>query len=209
MVMGPTHRAIAAPFGIALGLGMDAVGEPLPLCLVAGAVVVATAKLPDGDHPMHKGKVTRPVAALMRGFARLGYMIRTDADRERYDLHRGPTHCAEAAVLFGVVVALTLSLVPFLAGAPAWWLGAAVALGCATHILGDVITPSGVPVSAIYSYLRHGEVWRRYSLGLLRTDSGAEHFILVPFTWIASAGVVAAWLGALPPMVELATGWTL
>lgn len=209
MVMGPTHRALAAPFGLGLTITMGAFDEPTPLALAAGVVVVATSKLPDGDHPMHKGKVTRPVAALMRGVARVGYSIRTEKDIERVDLHRGPTHCVESALLFGLVAALVLSLVPFLAGGPAWWLGAAVTLGSLTHILGDVITPSGVPVCATYSYLRHGEVWRRYSLGLLRTDSGAERFVLVPFTWLASGIVVAGWLGLLGPILTLATGLEL
>jgi membrane-bound metal-dependent hydrolase YbcI (DUF457 family) len=208
MVMGPTHRAIAAPFGIALAMGMGALGEPLPLCLAAGVVVVASAKIPDGDHPRLKGKVSHPAAALIRGVARVGYAIRTENDEHHHDLHRGPSHCAEFALLTGLVIAGLLSLVPFLTGPPAWWLGAAVALGCLTHILGDVITPSGVPVCATYSWLRHGEVWRRYSFGLLRTDSGAEHFVLVPFTWLISATVVAAWLGVLGPVVALATGWS-
>lgn len=209
MVMGPTHRAIAAPFGLALTFGMDALGEPTPLCLAAGVVVIATSKVPDGDHSMYKGKITHPVAALCRGAARAGYAIRTERDVERADLHRGPTHCLEFAVLAGVAVALVLSLVPWLTGPAAWWLGMAVALGSATHVLGDVITPSGVPVSATYNYLRHGEVWRRSSLGLLRTDSGAERFLLVPFTWLASGIVVAAWLGVLLPALSLATGLAL
>lgn len=206
MVMGPAHRAIAAPFGLALTLTMDALDEPMPIALAAGVVVVVTSKLPDGDHPMYKGKISHPVAALVRGAARVGYAIRTENDRERTDLHRGPSHCVEFALLAGLVVALALSLVPFLAGSLAWWFGAAVTLGSLTHILGDVITPSGVPVCATYSYFVHGEVWRRYSLGLLRTDSGAERFILVPFTWIVSGVITAAWLGVLGPLVTLATG---
>lgn len=204
MVMGPTHRAIAAPFGLALAAVM--VSEPTVVRIAAGVVVVATSKLPDLDHPRWSGRL-RPDAALVRLSARLGYMIRTSRDEYREDLHRGPTHCVEWCLLVGALAAALSLRVPPLAPYALWW-GVAVAVGTGTHLLGDVITPSGIAVCATWNYFRHGAVWRRHSLNILYTDSGAEHLLVLPLAWIATGVLALAWLGLFEPVLGALTGWS-
>lgn len=62
------------------------------------------------------------------------------------------------------------------------WLPAAVLLGCATHIAGDILTVGGVPLAWPVSRSRQ-------SLRLFRTGSGWERRLIAPALFL-----VAAWL---------------
>lgn len=199
------HQAAAAPIAVSVTWTLNATGlAPMAVAVGVGALIEVSCTWNDYDHPRFKGRM-HPGAALARGFARLAYKIRTPLDKEREDLHRGPTHCLEAAVLTGMVVAWLASLVPPVAP---WaiWCGLAVALGMASHVVADSWTPSGVPVSAIYNYWRYGEVWRRYSRALFVTDSGQEHFLAVPALWVATGVLGLAMLGLLGPVLALLIG---
>lgn len=199
------HHATASPIGLGMAWAM-VVTHAAPVVVAAGCavLVVSTSTWPDLDHPRFKGRM-HPGAALVRASGRLGYMMRTPADRQRGDVHRGPSHCVEWCVLVGLVVALVSLLVPPLAPW-AWWWGAAVAVGCASHILADLPTPSGVPVSAVYNYVVHREVWKRHSLRWFSTDSAGEKFMAIPLLFAVSGVMVLAMVGVLGPVVSLLTG---
>lgn len=203
--MRPGHHAVAAPIGMTTAWAIHVAGvAPTWVAVGCAVLVVLSSTWNDLDHPRFKGRM-HPGAALARGFARLAYQLRTGLDVERDDLHRGPTHCIEAAVLTGMVVALLALQAPPLAPW-SWWLGLAVTLGMASHIAADLPTPSGVPVSAIYNWLRYGEVWRRHSLALFATDSAGERFLVVPLLWVATGVLGLAMLGRLGPALALLVG---
>lgn len=146
---------------------------PMPVAVICGYLIVQCAPLPDWDHPNYKRRLHFG-AWFVRLTATLGYMIRTAKDVDRADVHRGPSHCVEWCALMGLMVAGLLLQVPYTAQW-AWWFGGAVALGLATHILSDLPTPSGVPVSAIYNYFVHGEVWKRHAWGWFATGTAGEY----------------------------------
>lgn len=208
--MAAGHRATAAPF--ALGYAWTLVGTDTvsaPLAIAAGALVIGSSTWPDLDHPRFKGRIgIAPFFAwVTRLFADVGYRIRTAEDVRREDYHRGPSHCLEWAVLLGAVVALLIGrAVPMLTGGAAWTIGAAVTIGCVSHVLADAMTPAGVPVSAIYNYLRHGEVWRRHSLGLFATDSCGEHMAWTPAFYVVTGVMFLGMVGLLGPVATLLVG---
>lgn len=201
------HHAAAAPVALGYAYGAHSLGGVSGLGTVPLAVlVVAASTWNDLDHPRFRGKMHFG-AALVRGSGRLGYLLRTPKDKARDDVHRGPSHCLEWCLLLGLLVTgLTWRAGVSLGYAP--WLGGAVALGTASHIAADVMTPSGVPVSALYSWLRHGEVWRRYSLGWFATDSGGERFLAVPIFYGITTVMGLAMVGALVPLLSALTGWS-
>jgi hypothetical protein len=47
----------------------------------------------------------------------------------------------------------------------ALWFGLAAFAGTASHVVLDWMTPSGVPLSALYNWAVHREVWRRHACG--------------------------------------------
>src|SRR3954452_23967283 len=127
---------------------------------VAAGVAVAVSTWNDWDHNYYKNS-WNPAIGLVRQSARFGYTFHTGKDRQRWeqrarryadtwepgDLHRGPTHCIEWCIAFGLIVGLIceLGLAPF--GIAGWWLGMGVFVGTASHVCADAITPSGVPFS--------------------------------------------------------------
>lgn len=204
-MMREAHQAAAMPLGLGQAWAMAYWDlAPVPVAVGCVALVVLTSTWPDLDHPRFKTRM-HPGAALVRGTAQLGYMIRTAKDVHREDLHRGPSHCLEWAVLAGAATVVAVLQVPPLA-AWAWWAGVAVALGCASHVLTDWLTPSGVPISAVYNYFAHGEVWRRHSLNLLYTDGCGEHYLAVPALRGLTVVIALAMLGWLGPVVTALTG---
>jgi hypothetical protein len=206
-MMKAGHYAVASPIAAGYGWTLLVVAVvPLPVAVVCAALVVRSSTWPDYDHPRFKGRM-HPFAALVRGSARIGYAIRTDKDRDREDVHRGPSHCIEWCLLVGAVVALLALQIPPIAPW-ALWFGAAVTVGCASHIVADLPTPSGVPVSAVYNYLAHGEVWKRHSLRWFSTDSAGEKFLAIPAMYLLTGVMVLAMLGLLGPVVVLLTGWS-
>lgn len=205
MAMG--HYATASPVAVVYGWALHGAGAGAVVALGGAALLVASSTWPDLDHPRLKGRM-HPGAALVRGTGHLGYMLRTAKDQDRGDLHRGPSHCVEWCLLAGLAVALLVGQVPFLAGASAWWLGLAVALGTASHIVADLCTPSGVPVCATWNWLRHGEVWRRHSWGFFTTDSAGEKFLAVPALFGLTGLIALGMVGLLGPVLSALTGWS-
>lgn len=206
-MMRQGHYAAASPVGLTTAWVMVLAGVNAFTALVCGALVVWSSTWNDLDHPRFKGKL-HPAAALVRGSGRVFYQFRTERDKVRGDVHRGPSHCIEWCALLGVIFAVGLAFVPPLAPwAP--WFGASVALGTASHVLADSMTPSGVPLSAVYNAAVHKEVWRRHTLNWFSTDSGAERFGAVPVLYLLSAVVMLAMVGWLMPILGWLTGGLL
>lgn len=91
-------------------------------------------------------------------------------------------------------------------GALTWQIGAAVALGCATHCLGDALTVSGCPfLWGILPFEIRGETW--YEIRLLgplsfHTGGNVEKWLVRPLLWAVVP--VAGW-----PILEPFLGPTL
>jgi inner membrane protein len=139
-------------FGLALWTGVAALhGAPAGGPIDLGLVVIGSL-LPDIDHPSSWfGRrlpfISWPLAALVG--------------------HRGVTHSGLAIAAWAAAIAACGSSL---------WLGP-LAVGYLSHVLGDCLTPSGVPM-----------LWpsrRRFRIPLFRTNSLAEH---------VSIGVVAVGL---------------
>jgi hypothetical protein len=204
-VMKPGHHATAAPVGLGLAWSMVTFFAVNVLVAIAcGALVVRCSTLNDLDHPRFKGKM-HPGAWLVRCTAWLGYQWRTGRDQERADFQRGPSHCIEWCALVGVVVWALTAQIPWISQWAPWW-GLAVGLGCLTHVLADWPTLSGVPISCVYNYLVHGEVWRRHSLRWFATDSAGEKFLAIPILFALTGVMGLAMVGLLGPLVHLLIG---
>lgn len=235
MCMRAGHQAGAAPCAVVAGWSAWEVAGWVAGAFTVTAVMVSCTT-PDLDHPRFRGRV-HPGAALVRTTARWAYRIRTDRDRERTDTHRGPSHSLEWCAVVGLLVAFLASRVPFL-DPYVWWLALGAFVGTASHVVMDAMTPSGVPVSAVFNYFRYGEVWRRHAFGWqllypdrwwlrwvrypigmsvddrdlgcrpgwFRTDSGAEHLIVVPVLWGTAALLVVVLSGAFGLVFSALTG---
>ena len=197
------HHAVASPIAIGSAWGMVTIHVNTLIALGCAGLIVYTSTWNDLDHPRFKGKY-HPGAALVRTSGYLGYMLRTDNDKERNDVHRGPSHCIEWCLLAGLTTWGILALMPLTRGI-AMWVGAAIFIGTASHILADWPTPSGVPLSAIYNYVRYREVWRRHTLNLFSTDSAGERFLAIPAMFLVSCLMLLGMLGWLVPI----TSWLL
>jgi inner membrane protein len=126
--MGTSHAAMGAAAGaIACGVA----GTDVTTAAAVIGVTSVSALLPDLDHPSAK---------LSRALGPVGWVVSRVVSRVGGG-HRGLTHSLLGLVLAGVI------LVPVVAvtGWP-WWMLGAIVLGCATHILGDMCTESGVPL---------------------------------------------------------------
>jgi hypothetical protein len=201
------HHATASPLGLGKAWAMVMLGVPVLVAGACGLLVVLSSTWNDLDHPRFKGRM-HPGAALVRGSGHLGYMIRTEKDKHRDDVHRGPSHCIEWCLLAGLMVVLVTSQIPPVAGW-CWWWGAAVFVGTASHIIADCPTPSGVPFSAVYNYVVHKEVWKRHSLHWFATDSAGEKFLAVPILFLFTALMAMAMVGWLSPVLGWLTGGLL
>lgn len=222
--MGPAHRAAATPLGVTAALLVpwggarplaERIGERTGLAEVAyvafellvhlalGLAVVGCAKWNDLDHPRLKGK-RHPGAALVRLTARIGYRIRTPRDRFRTDLHRGPSHCLEWCVLAGVAVGLVAGQVPWLAPWAFWW-GLAIFLGTSSHVWIDALTPSGVPISALFNFFWYDEVWRRHAFAWKTTQVR----IRVPWPMVSSVVTSAIGRGQTPATLPALLAYSL
>lgn len=181
---------------------------PLWVAVICGALVVLTSTWPGLVDPKYKGRLS-PVAAfawLIRSTAHLGHLLRPPVDRNRLDLTRGPTYCVEWCLLAGLVVALLLLKIPFIAG-QAWWFGLAVTIGTVSHFLTDLPTPTGVPVSAVYNWAAHGDLWRRHSLGWFPSDDTADgKFYAVPALFFVDVLMGLAMVGWLVPITSWLCG---
>lgn len=143
------------------------------------SLAVCTSWINDWDLSRYRDR-SHPGAVFARVTARAMYRIRTKRDLERWDelarrypdqepppsdLHRGPTHSIEWCLLVAGGVALVASVFPPTRSV-APWVFYAILLGTGGHVAIDSLTPSGVPGSMIYNYLRYGEVWRRHAVSL-------------------------------------------
>lgn len=123
------------------------------------AITSASSLLPDADHPN---------AMLPRAFGAAGQMIATLINR--IFGHRTLTH----SVLGVGVLGAALAFIPRLPEHCYW----AVILGCVTHILGDMLTVSGVPV-----------LWpmqRDYRLAWMRTNGLFERYVMTPLLTVGA-----------------------
>jgi hypothetical protein len=202
-MMKQGHYSAASPVGLGTAWVMVLVGVNAFIALCCAGIVVWSSTWNDLDHPRFKGKM-HPAAALVRGTSRYLYQIRTEHDKVRGDVHRGPSHCIEWCAALGALVAIGTSYVPPLAPWSVWW-GTAVALGTFSHVLADTMTPTGVPFSAIFNYVVYREVWRRHTVNWFSTDSGAEKFGAVPILYLLSIVIMLAMVGWLGPIV----GWLI
>lgn len=198
-MMAVMTRAVAAPvaLGMAWGLASSAL-VPVPVAIGMGVLTMLSCTWNNLDDPRWKGRMN-PAAALVRGSARVGYMLRTERDQDRTEVYRGPSHCIEWCVLVAAVVALLTAQIPFLAPW-CWWWGGAVLVGCVLNVIADLPTPTGVPLSAFYNALVHRQVWKRHSLGWFTSDTGGGNFLWVPVLGFVTLLMVLGMLGVLRPI---------
>ncbi|WP_435318218.1 metal-dependent hydrolase [Haloarchaeobius sp. TZWSO28] len=143
-----------------VGAAMLLAGRPA-FALVGGAIVLGLARVPDYDHQVP------------------------------FIQHRGPTHTLVFALLVGAVVgavgyygAPSLGLDPQQLGAFGLAMGT---YGIVAHLLGDVLTPAGVPLFWPLSS-------RTYSFYVTRADNTVANWALLGlgvFVTIVTAVVVA------------------
>lgn len=200
------HRAIAAPIALGVGWAVTAAGQPWLVAVGCAALVRLSSVLPNLDDAKYKGRMHFP-AAVVRGTARVGYKLRTarDRDEERTDLSRGPVHTLEWCVLAALVTAALMYAIPWVAPW-AWWFAGAVFIGCASNVLTNWATPTGVPLCATYNLLAYRQVWRRHSLNLVTSDTGGSHFLLVPVLFFVSGLMVLGMIGWLVPIARWMVG---
>jgi hypothetical protein len=201
------YQAWASPLAVGMTWGLIGTHTaPVWVGVACGLLVVFTSTIPGLVDPRYKGRM-HPFAALVRYSAHLGHLLRAPTDRDRLDLSRGPTYCIEWCLLAGLVFALVLLKIPFIATGEAWLLGAAVTIGTASHFLTDLQTSVGVPVSAVYNWVFHGDPWRRHSLGWFDTDDATQgKFYAVPVLFFVSSVMGLAMLGVLNPLMTLLVG---
>jgi len=166
MPMKVTHQAGAAPVALGLIVWVDA---PVPVRLGLGVVAWGLSTVNDWDHNNYKRRMHFG-AAVVRWTARAGYRLQARNDKlarrklEADDLHRGPSHSLEWCALVGLA-AMVLATATTVLAPWAVWFGLAAFAGTASHVLLDWMTPSGVPLSALYNLVIHREVWRRHACG--------------------------------------------
>jgi inner membrane protein len=161
--MGDSHRFTGVISGslVAVAAGLDP-GKAVAFI----AITTVSALLPDMDHPG---------ATLPR---MLGWPGRALAARISAVVgHRTLTH----SVLGIGLLVIGLAFVP---GIPAFCL-AAVVLGCLTHIIGDMITVSGVPL-----FWPHK---REFRIGRMRAGGQFETLVMTPLLAVGAV-VSLAWL---------------
>lgn len=204
-MMQLAYYAWAAPVALGTAWTLGHTGAaPWPAAAAVGSLVVVSSTWPGLVQPRYKGRM-HPGAALVRGTAHVGYMVRTTKDQDRSDLDRGPTYCIEWCLGMGLAVALLAMQIPWVAGW-AWLWGGAVLLGCLVHVLADWVTPTGVPLSMVWNIARHGEVWRRHSLGWSSTDTAGDMFLAIPAAFVLTGLMFLGMVGWLGPALAALFG---
>lgn len=160
-MIGRSHLVTGATAGAWFAAAGSLAGVPDHLAVLAVGVVAYSALLPDLDHPRSTatyslGPVTIALSWLLRWFVE----------------HRGATHTLQGAFASGVLAGAGAAFLPGgLGGWVALLWGAAVTVGCLTHIWADARTVSGVPHPRGRGKLRIGRPFRTGSkreLWLLR-----------------------------------------
>lgn len=198
------HRAIAYPIALGVGWAVTAAGQPWLVAVGCSALVRAAAVVPNLDDARYKGRWHFP-AAMVRGSARVGYKLRAVLDEERTDMSRGPVHTLEWCALLGLATWALLGAIPWVAPW-AWWFAGSVFIGCASNVLTNWATPTGVPLCATYNWFAHRQLWKRHSLNLVTSDTGGSHFLLVPVLFFVSALMVLGMIGWLGPIARWMVG---
>lgn len=162
MILGSTHKLTGAAVGLATApIFVDNFWE--------GAVWVTlttfSALLPDIDH--HGSTVTKSLGPITRS---ISWVLR------QISPHRGLTH---SALGIGSMLVLLAALAPA-------WCAVAVAVGCLTHVGGDMITTAKVRFWWPFSK-------RKVGFALLRTGGWAERHAVVPITFV----FIVAWSGKI------------
>ena len=156
--MGKTHQATGVVAGLALAAAVDA---SVMETFIAAGVASVGALVPDIDH--RNSTITRCVPVLgsvacwlARAASRSVYAAtKGRADEDHTGEHRHLTHTVVFAVLLGAAVGAGVTT---LAGAHLGLLvGAAMAVGCVTHCVGDALTLSGCPF--LWPLPIGGETW--------------------------------------------------
>jgi hypothetical protein len=145
--------------------------------ILGGALVVATSRLPDIDHP--DSGPGRRMSRLLPGFPQLL--------KRAFGVRRSPTHWGGVAVCAGILTGSLASVVsPSL-----WWVGLAIGGSWLAHIAGDCLTWQGAPLYAPLSLRmirpRRGN---RFECG-----GTFERRLVQPaaMAWCLLAGVGATW----------------
>lgn len=115
-----------------------------------------SALLPDIDH--HGSTVTKSLGPITRS---ISWVLR------QVSPHRGLTH---SALGIGSLLVLLAAIAPV-------WCAVAVAIGCMTHVLGDMITTAKVRFWWPFSK-------RKVGFALLKTGGWTERYAVVPITFV-------------------------
>ncbi len=212
-MLGRNHAALGvAAFAGAAWAGGHVVGLPAMTAYQAGfgvAVAAGAALAPDLDEAHSLGGHANPVSllAIFGGHRRRTHCLLAVAavaalavvcasDRLAAAIVVGFAACTGGAVLsrrlsgggallcvpFGIAVGdAAFRWVP-----GGWWLVAAVAFPYASHLVGDGLTPGGLPLFLPFSQ-------RKVSLHLFRTGHAVEHLVVTPVVGLlALASLYAA-----------------
>jgi membrane-bound metal-dependent hydrolase YbcI (DUF457 family) len=169
MIVG--HRTVAAPFALATTSVVQVLEEPpLAVQIIMGILIIWSCSWNDYDHPSgtatnELGFVSRAVSHVVRFVSFSIYLwTRTDKDKKRADSHRGFTHTIEGCLAFSIVVySITVALPwpPVHDYAHLWAMS--VFAGTISHLFGDMMTPSGIPLQITFKI--GGMRWQRYAFG--------------------------------------------
>ena len=157
---GKTHIALSIASAAAIGF------DPLRLPAIATLALTAGAVLPDIDHRYGAAVLRKPLPTPLRQLARIPSVIFR---------HRGPLH----SLFVLPVILIAAQLLDYLPHP----FGLYIAFGCVTHILADMLTPSGVPL--LWPFTR-----RRFIIPLVKTGGRIERslWLLLLAGWLWSTG---------------------
>lgn len=212
-MMGRSHALSGATVWLLGAAAAHTLGaRPGLLGIAAGTIVCAwSALIPDIDH--RSSKIARatsvvigpinvgvwswgpwrigPALAAARFSAWVHQHTREPDEQPNLSGHRAFTHTGLFALGAGAAVMQVFLLAalwwPPLAGAA--WIGWAVTTGCLTHILGDSLTVSGVPLW--WPARIDGRRWYSWGPRLIRTDHWGERRVVVPLLMLGAG--VGAW----------------
>lgn len=180
--------------------GGAAVGVPIAALVPLGDGMVATtgrvlllavstylASTPDWDLARYRTR-RHYGAMLFRNIAKAMLVVQTQRDRDAWerkrewlertdrevidgDVHRLGTHTIEFCLGWAGALWWGLSELPQTA-AFAPWLALTVAASLLSHLVLDVVTTSGIPVSVVFNLVVYRQAWRMHSLGWVPPEWG-------------------------------------
>jgi membrane-bound metal-dependent hydrolase YbcI (DUF457 family) len=175
-MMGSTHLTTGVVPAAWTAVALAAVGAPPLICILVIPAGAYATLLPDLDHPHATATWSVPpisnlLSWVIRG-APYDFAIPIVGTEFAGRLlpwtvrHRYETHTEIGAILFGLAFGLPLWLLPDPLGSYWWAFAIAIAVGCFTHMWGDMRTTGGLP--------RSGKRRGRRTIG--RTfEVGSEH----------------------------------